>query len=85
MASVPPPTYRGSQIRLEVRKPDATEGWVAQCAITNAAGEETVQKPTVPYMTKQLAGQAAFNCACKFIDREIRESLWLRTRRRRTA
>ena len=78
-------TYHGSQIGLELRKLAGAQGWVGQCTIVNPAGHETIQKPTASYATKQLAGQAAFTAACKHIDREVRESLWLRTRRRRTA
>ena len=85
MASMQPATYHGSQIGLELRKLDAAEGWVAQCTIVNHAGQETIQKPTASYPTKQLAGQAAFKGACKFIDRKAREAVWLQARRRRTA
>ena len=85
MALVQPATYHGSQIGLELRKLDAAAGWVGQCTIVDAEGIETIQKPTASYATKQLAGQAAFNAACKQIDREVREGLWRQTRRRRTA
>jgi hypothetical protein len=80
-----PATYHGSQIGLELRKLDGAKGWIGQCTIVDAEGLQTIQKPTTSYATKQMAGQAAFNAACKHIDREVREALWLNARRRRTA
>lgn len=80
-----PATYRGSQIELKLRKLDNAEGWTAQCILVNSTGHSVILEPTGAYTTPQRAGQAAFTAACKYIDRERRDSLFRVVRSRSTA
>jgi len=60
--------HNGSEITLLLSGSDK-EGWTAEAVIMGPDNESVTLDPTAVFPTKKQAGQAAFDVACKYVER----------------
>jgi hypothetical protein len=66
-----PTEYNGSQIELQLQGSDE-EGWMSRCIVNELNDTRVTLDYTSVFPTKELAGQAAFDTACRHIDSGLR-------------